>query len=56
MLPTLICFADAYKAIFGTITPKAASNANAPKLYLRALKSDFEKRAKASSKMLEKVD
>ena len=52
----LIRLADAYKAIFGTITPKAASNANAPKLYLRALKSDFEKRAKASSKMLEKVD
>ena len=43
MLPTLICFAEAYKAIFGTITPKAASNANAPKLCLRALKSDFEK-------------
>ena len=56
MLPTLMCLADAYKAIFGTITPKMASNANAPKLYLRALRSDFEKRAKVSSKMLEKVD
>ena len=56
MLPTLMCLADAYKAIFGTITPKVASNANAPKLYWRALRSDFEKRAKASSKMLEKVD
>ena len=56
MLPTLMCLADAYKAIFGTITPKVASNANAPKLYLRALRSDFEKKAKVSSKMLEKVD
>ena len=56
MLPTLICLAEAYKAIFGTITPKAASYANAPKLYLRALKLDFEKRANASNKILEKVD
>ena len=56
MLPTLICAADRYKAIFGTITPKPESNANAPKLHLIPLKSVFEIIAKASSKMLEMLD